>query len=81
MVELCGLATQSKKRQGSFHIRIPFNPIVPDYLVVGTDYDSFSAVYSCIDILGKIKVEIGWILTREKAPSRDVVSMIFDDTY
>ncbi|CDW78698.1 apolipoprotein d [Stylonychia lemnae] len=41
-------------------------PYVPagDYRVVDTDYESYSLVYSCLDIPDQGKLEYAWILSR-----------------
>ena len=38
-----------------------------DYWIIETDYTNYSVVYSCVDfLLGAIKLEFAWILSREK---------------
>ena len=37
-----------------------------DYRVVYTDYNNYSVVYSCMDILGVAKSEYIWVLSREE---------------
>jgi hypothetical protein len=48
-------------------------------LVLGTDYDSFTAIYSCAEVLGGV-VELAWINTRDPNPTPDVVSIILKNT-
>jgi hypothetical protein len=43
--------------------------------IVATDYDNFSAVYSCIDFPIVGKFEYAWVLTRDPFPSPDVVKV------
>ena len=38
------------------------------YSVLGTDYEQYASVYSC-EVKFDVKVEYGWVLTREKEPS------------
>ena len=49
-----------------------------DYWVIDTDYDTFASVYSCGDILGIVKIELAYILTREKNPSEETVLMLIN---
>ena len=46
-----------------------------DYWVIDTDYDTFASVYSCASV-GPIKIEIAYILTREKNPSEETVLIL-----
>jgi len=48
-----------------------------DYWVIDTDYDTFASVYSCANA-GPIKIEIAYILTREKNPSEETVQLALD---
>ncbi len=41
--------------------------------MLGTDYETYTAIYSCEDILGS-KVELAWINTRTTEPDQAVVS-------
>jgi len=43
------------------------------YKVLDTDYDNYSAVYSCDNIPGIGKYESGWVLTRSINPSQEGV--------
>ncbi len=48
--------------------------LIPNYLVVDTDYTTYTTVYNCREPLGET-FEIGWILTRETNPPQEVVSV------
>lgn len=49
------------------------------YWVLDTDYDSFSIVYSCTEILGgAYSMEYIWILTREKEISEETFAVLVD---
>ncbi|XP_013115335.2 apolipoprotein D-like [Stomoxys calcitrans] len=39
-----------------------------NYWVLDTDYENYAVVYSCTDILGFLKGQVVWILTRERDP-------------
>jgi len=45
----------------------------PNYSVVSSDYDSYSVVYTCIPLPGRIKKESLWLLTREQYPDQATV--------
>ncbi|XP_026684260.1 uncharacterized protein LOC103515899, partial [Diaphorina citri] len=53
-----------------FFIKFPSLPMPMDapYWILGTDYDNFAVVWSCID-LRFFSTKNAWILTREKLPS------------
>ena len=40
-------------------------PVDGDYWVLGTDYTTYTVVYSCSQV-GFLKLELGWVLTREE---------------
>ena len=45
----------------------------PNYIVLDTDYDSYSIVYSCGNLLGLFTIEYLWVLARE--PTLDQATM------
>ena len=57
-----------------FSVKFPSAP--GTYKVLDTDYDNYSAVYSCDNIPGLGKYEYGWVLTRSTTPSQEVVRKI-----
>ncbi|XP_052850973.1 apolipoprotein D-like [Drosophila gunungcola] len=53
-----------------------------NYLVLGTDYESYAVVYSCTSLTPLANFKIVWILTREREPSTetiDAAKKILDD--
>ncbi|KAF7990299.1 hypothetical protein HCN44_000104 [Aphidius gifuensis] len=59
---------------GKLKVTFPSVPIKNSgsYWVLGTDYDSYAAVWSCTSL--KIaNLQFGWILTREKNPPESVI--------
>ena len=74
--EICGHA-DSKDPSNPAQLKLYF-PGTPegDYWVLDTDYENWSAVYSCGDIFGLIKFEYAFALTRTPDPSAEVVSLI-----
>ncbi|XP_064862865.1 apolipoprotein D-like [Oncorhynchus nerka] len=49
------------------------------YLVLSTDYRSFSLVYSCTDFLINFSVDVAWIVSRTRSLPRDVISRLHGD--
>ncbi|XP_024136292.1 apolipoprotein D isoform X2 [Oryzias melastigma] len=47
-------------------------PLSPTW-VLSTDYDSYSVVYSCTDVLGVFHLDYGWILSRSASLPPDVL--------
>lgn len=58
----------------SFFRGLPDSP----YMVLSTDYTSFSLVYSCSDYLGLFHVDFAWILSRSRDLSNSTVSDLQD---
>lgn len=50
----------------------PVAPLNPTW-VLSTDYDSYSVVYSCTDVLGVFHLDYGWILSRSASLPPDVL--------
>nr|CAD7408685.1 unnamed protein product [Timema poppensis] len=50
-------------------------PISAPYWVLGTDYTSYSVVWSCVDAVF-LNLRFSWLLTREKNPSPEVFQSI-----
>ena len=55
-------------------------PLEINWLILDTDYDSFMSAYACMDFLWPflppVKIELGWLFTREPNPPKDVVSTV-----
>jgi len=47
-----------------------------NYWIVDTDYDTYSLVYSCVDINGYARGEIYWILARENTLPDDTIARL-----
>ncbi|KAH8251355.1 hypothetical protein KR032_009323, partial [Drosophila birchii] len=58
-------------------LAVAFYPSQPltkaNYLVLGTDYESYAVVYSCTSLTPLANFKIVWILTRERQPSGETV--------
>ena len=50
----------------------------PNYLVIDTDYDTYSIVYSCGNVLGFFTFDMLWVLAREPTLSEDTLTSIRD---
>ncbi|XP_059490320.1 apolipoprotein D-like [Neocloeon triangulifer] len=44
-----------------------------DYWILGTDYSSYSVVWSCSNVGGQ-SLQLAWLLTRERVPSNETLS-------
>ncbi len=49
------------------------------YIVLDTDYDSYSLVYSCIHLILDTKYEIYWILSRTKVLNQDILQKVMTE--
>ena len=62
--QICGFADiPDPKVPGSLEVHFPLAP-KGQYLILDTDYQHYSVVYSCASVFG-IKVEFAWILVRD----------------
>ncbi|KAL1464542.1 hypothetical protein WDU94_004175 [Cyamophila willieti] len=61
-----------------FFMKFPSLPVPMNapYWILGTDYDNFAVVWSCID-LRFFSTRNAWILTREKFPSLEVMEKAY----
>lgn len=48
------------------------------YWVLSTDYQSYSLVYSCSDVLGIFHIDFAWILARTRVLTEDIVGQLHD---
>ena len=48
------------------------SPVDGDYWILDTDYETYSVVYSCSQV-AFLKLELGWVLTRQANPSEAAV--------
>ncbi len=78
--EICGYAYQrdAENHPGELKVRFPLVPVAGDYMVLDTDYGSFTSVYSCRSVLFFFKVEVGWVLTRDRLASNRTVKCIIN---
>ena len=60
----------------SFHGKDPDPSSKANYTVLDTDYETYSVVYSCGDILGTFGFDFLWILAREKELEKDIMDKI-----
>ncbi|XP_008306467.1 apolipoprotein D-like [Cynoglossus semilaevis] len=59
----------------SFFKGFPSSP----YMVLSTDYHSYSLVYSCSQYFGLFHVDFAWILARTPALTADVIGRLHED--
>lgn len=59
-------------------LRVKFKKYIPagDYWVLGTDYTSYAAVFSCTD-LTFFNAQIAWILTRSPRPTHKTLAQAY----
>ncbi|XP_065333170.1 lazarillo protein-like [Cloeon dipterum] len=46
-----------------------------DYWVLGTDYNSFSVVWSCSNSGSNQSLQLAWLLTRDRVPSSETLAL------
>ena len=73
-----GVIVDPSKHEG--YLKITFLPFVPggDYKILGTDYESYTVLYTCLTYPIKSNLEFVWILTRDPNPSDDVMNTALD---
>ncbi|XP_070075331.1 apolipoprotein D isoform X2 [Drosophila takahashii] len=78
--------TGKAKVLGPGQLAVAFFPGQPltkaNYLVLGTDYESYAVVYSCTSVTPWANLKIVWILTRQREPSAETIAKaknILDD--
>jgi apolipoprotein D and lipocalin family protein len=49
---------------------------ITNYIVVDTDYKSYSLVYSCTTKYGFLRTEVAWILSRERTLDKATVDKL-----
>lgn len=49
-----------------------------NYLVLETDYENYSAVFSCYNILGLVHFEFAWVLVRDINVAPEIVAKAKD---
>ncbi|XP_051557010.1 apolipoprotein D-like [Myxocyprinus asiaticus] len=61
-------------------LEVSFFENAPDapYWVLATDYDNYTLVYSCSDILGLVHAEFAWIMSRTRTLPKETVSELLD---
>jgi apolipoprotein D and lipocalin family protein len=69
--EICGYAATTDVG-GVLKVYFPVSPVAGDYEVLETDYESYAAVWSCVNVLGLFHQEVGYVLTRDQVPSEDL---------
>ncbi|XP_054742180.1 apolipoprotein D-like [Anastrepha obliqua] len=47
---------------------------IPNYIVLGTDYKTYTVVYSCTNLTSFAHTKLLWIMTRERKPSAETVA-------
>merc|ERR1712198_761285 len=73
-----GQARQDPSSNIASHLQVRFSKWQPwgQYLVLDTDYDSFTVVYSCTNLL-VTRLEFLWIMSRERTLSTENMEKIY----
>ena len=57
----------------------PVKSNTTNYRVLETDYESYSLVFSCSNVLkDKLKIEYLWILTRQQFPDEQMIKNLYE---
>jgi len=75
--QVCGIAFQPdpENAPGKLKVAFPYSPTPGDYWILDTDYENYTAIYSCDRRVGDQLELFKWILTRSTKPSPEVVEM------
>lgn len=76
--QVCGYAYQQfpETEPGKLLVQFPWNPFPGELWILDTDYQNYSAAYSCMEAQGKIRFSV-WILTRNPKPSDEIVRFFY----
>ena len=74
--QVCGIAWQVDPDNEPGHLVVQFYGPPGDYLILDTDYESFSAIYSCIK-MGDFYQLTQTIITRSNQPDIQTVRIIY----
>merc|ERR1711936_912034 len=70
--QICGYAEiPDPSHPGDLLVYFPFAP-ASDYWIIGTDYENYASVYSCVSLL-VFKIEFAWVLVRDPNPSEEIL--------
>ena len=72
--EICGWAEQADPENAPGDLIVYFYGNPGDYWILDTDFETYTAVYSCADAPLGTRFELAWILTREQNPSDETVN-------
>ncbi|KAL5281896.1 hypothetical protein ACFFRR_005291 [Megaselia abdita] len=75
--------TGTAKLRSSGKLSVSFRdsdpPRRPNYYILGTDYNNYAIIFSCREMgIRNSHIEMLWILTRKRKPSRQIISEAFE---
>ena len=60
---------------GVYFVQVPMINLKFEFIVVDTDYDTYSVIYACAK-LATLKIQLIWVLSRQPTLSKDIYSNI-----